>query len=611
MYRCLCCPFVRADSARLYGPTLPVCTWRLILSGHSASEPVVWDNNPVNRDQPDITDLGHDVFQIDTRMAGYQGITAGYLIRGSRPCLVETGTSTSAPIVARALAALGVGADDMASVVVTHIHLDHAGGVGDIAAAYPKAEIVVHQRGARHLADPSALMVGAEMAFGDALDQLFGRLAAVPGDRIRALDDTGVVDLGDGRRLDSYHSPGHASHHVGLIDSGSGDLYVGDAVGVYLPDTGDLRPATPSPDFDLDAALASLTRFRALQPTRLLFSHYGPVSNVPEILDRSAEELTVWVEGTRHARRLGLDLDHAVAMVREQTLARYNAYADGADPAVAEKIEVISRAEVSVGGIWHWLGKMAAVPERADLAGLAEFPPSRWLMSPGARCGRPASSPLLAFVQGEDFVHGDASWDGEDRVGNLMGIPLTPDGKTCIGVVFGGPSAEHQISGASALAVIRGLNADRFRPVAIGVDQDCRWRLLAAQTVQEAVARRADGPAIQDRLTVEGTEVELRRGGCLVAAEAPATVIERLDVVGVRRAAGLQQLLDEIDAAARAVALVAADDIGRAGRGAEAAMHARAQDLFERGGVRIGELFVAEVRLHGLSIRGPRTYGRD
>src|SRR5215831_4268218 len=93
----------------------------------------------------DITDLGHDVFQIDTRMAGYEGITAGYLIRSSRPCLVETGTAPSAPVVRDALASLGVGPGDLATVVVTHIHLDHAGGVGDIATMFPSAEIVVHE----------------------------------------------------------------------------------------------------------------------------------------------------------------------------------------------------------------------------------------------------------------------------------------------------------------------------------------------------------------------------------------------------------------------------------------------------------------------------------
>src|SRR6202011_3332281 len=99
-------------------------------------------------------DLGDDVYQIDTRMAGYQGITAGYLIRSSRPALVETGTSTSAPVVRAALAALGIAPADLATVVVTHIHLDHAGGAGDIAAMYPQAGMVLHERGAPHPADP-------------------------------------------------------------------------------------------------------------------------------------------------------------------------------------------------------------------------------------------------------------------------------------------------------------------------------------------------------------------------------------------------------------------------------------------------------------------------
>ncbi|HEY5018244.1 MAG TPA: MBL fold metallo-hydrolase, partial [Streptosporangiaceae bacterium] len=227
-----------------------------------------------------ITDLGNEVFQIDTRMAGYDGITAGYLIRSDRPCLVETGTAPSAPVVRDALAALGVGPADLATVVVTHIHLDHAGGTGDIAEMFPAAEVVVHERGARHLADPTRLMASALMVYGDELDGLFGTLAPTPAGRIRAVENTGVVDLGGGRRLDSHYSPGHAKHHVGLIDSVTGDLYVGDAAGVYIQETGDMRPATPPPDFDLGVALESLRTFAALQPTRLLFSHFGPVTAV-------------------------------------------------------------------------------------------------------------------------------------------------------------------------------------------------------------------------------------------------------------------------------------------------------------------------------------------
>src|ERR1700735_768596 len=311
--------------------------------------------NSQDSGSPDITDLGNDVYQIDTRMAGYQGITAGYLIRSSRPCLVETGTSTSAPVVQASLASLGIGADDLATVVVTHIHLDHAGGVGDIASMFGAAQVVVHEKGARHLADPSRLMASARMVYGDALDVLFGSMMPVPADRLRTLDDVGVIDLGDGRRLSSYYSPGHARHHLGLLDSLSGDLYVGDAAGVYIPETGDLRPATPPPDFDLAVALSSIQLFSSLGPSRLLFSHYGPVDAVSETLDRAAEEINVWVDETRRARGQGLGLDHAAAMVAERTRDRYAALRDDADPELAATYDRTSSAAANVAGITHWL----------------------------------------------------------------------------------------------------------------------------------------------------------------------------------------------------------------------------------------------------------------
>ncbi|MCO6007965.1 MBL fold metallo-hydrolase [Actinoallomurus purpureus] len=302
-----------------------------------------------------ITDLGNDVFEIDTRMAGHPRITAGYLIRSDRPCLVETGAGNSAPVVRDALAAAGIGPADLATVVVTHIHLDHAGGVGDIAKMFPNAEVVVHEKGARHLADPSRLMRSARMVWGDALDTLFGDLKPTDAVRIRAVEDVGEVDLGGGRRLESHYSPGHAKHHVGLLDSLTGDLYVGDAAGVYIPETADLRPATPPPDFDLDTALTSLERFRALRPSRLLFSHYGPVGLVDETLDRSVEELRLWVELVTEAHDQRLDLDHAVAMVRERTDGRYRALDPDADPEIAEKVEMISAARNNVAGIMHAL----------------------------------------------------------------------------------------------------------------------------------------------------------------------------------------------------------------------------------------------------------------
>lgn len=303
--------------------------------------------------EPRIVDLGGDVFEIDTQMGGYAGITAGYLIRGERPALIETGTALSAPTVVAALAALGVESADLATVVVTHIHLDHAGGVGDIARAYPSATVVVHERGARHLADPSKLVASARRVFGDDMDTLFGELLPTEAERLQVIGDSGEVDLGGGRRLLAFHAPGHASHHLGLVDSETGDLYTGDAAGIYIPETADVRPSTPPPDFDLALALASMQRFRDLQPQRLLFSHYGPVSDVDDVLARSAEELVAWVDLVRSERNRGADVDHAVAMLRERTAAAAPEVAARED--VAHKFEVLSSSEANAHGIWRYL----------------------------------------------------------------------------------------------------------------------------------------------------------------------------------------------------------------------------------------------------------------
>ena len=323
-----------------------------------------------------LTALGADVHLIDTAMSGYPGITAAYAILGSKPCLVETGTATSAKTVVDALGSLGVGPADLATVVVTHIHLDHAGGVGDLAAAFPNARVVVQESGARHLADPSRLMASARRVFGSAMDEIFGELLPTEASRIDAIGARGRVDLGGGRHLEGHHTPGHAKHHLGLIDSATGDLYVGDAAGLYIPPdeadpltglaadgsgAGTMLPGTPPPDFDLGLALASLDRMRDLAATRLLFSHYGPITQVADSLGRAEEELRLWVGLVREARAEQLDLDHTLALLRERTKDRYAALL--ARPEVADKFEALSSSTANVVGISRWLERLDAEPE--------------------------------------------------------------------------------------------------------------------------------------------------------------------------------------------------------------------------------------------------------
>lgn len=307
----------------------------------------------------DNQELGHGIAElggvtcIDTRMGGYSGITSSYLIESSAPCLIETGTARSAPTVIEAVKSRGIDADDLAWIVVTHIHLDHAGGVGDLARAFPHARIAVHASGARHLADPTRLVASAHRVFGEAMDRLFGDLLPTEPERLVILEDAGALDLGDGRLLTTFHNPGHAKHHVALVDSMTGDLYTGDAAGVFVPETGDYRPATPPPDFDLDLALDSLARMRAVAPTRLLFSHFGPVTDVDLAFDRAEAEMNYWVEQVVEYYNGGFDLDHAIARVAENDRLRHPEFF--ADDDRIRRFEELSSTPAQVTGIWHWL----------------------------------------------------------------------------------------------------------------------------------------------------------------------------------------------------------------------------------------------------------------
>src|SRR6476646_10518626 len=258
------------------------------------------------------TTIGPGVVEIDTLLGGWERVTAGYLIEGPSPVLVETGSQSSVPALLAALADHGVGANDLAGVAVTHIHLDHAGGVGDVARAFPNATVFVHQKGARHLVDPSRLVDSASRVYGDLLDSLYGRLDPTPAERVHVLEDGETVDIGGGRTLTTVDSPGHAKHHLALHDSESGILFVGDAVGVRLPDAGVLRPSTPPPDFDLDQALHSLDKFAARRPTGIALADYGLVPNTDTVLDEAADTLQLWAAVAEQAWREDRDIAAAL-----------------------------------------------------------------------------------------------------------------------------------------------------------------------------------------------------------------------------------------------------------------------------------------------------------
>ncbi len=296
--------------------------------------------------------IADGVVQIDTRLGDWERVTAGFLVEGPEPVLVETGSQTSVPTVKAALEELGIGADDLAGIAVTHIHLDHAGGVGDLAAAFPKATVYVHERGARHLADPERLVASAAQVYGPLLDSLYGRLEPTEQGRIRALGEGETVSVAPNRELTAVDSPGHAKHHLGFHDSDSGVLFVGDAVGVRLPDAGVLRPATPPPDFDLDQALRSLERFAKRRPTEIALAHYGLVPDAGTILEEAEETLTRWYEVAFEAWKDGRD----IAAAFEERFA--DALTDVADEH-REKLETLNGVHSNAAGFRRFLEKRA------------------------------------------------------------------------------------------------------------------------------------------------------------------------------------------------------------------------------------------------------------
>lgn len=298
------------------------------------------------------TRIAPGVLEVDTLLGGWERVTAGYVIEGPAPALVETGSQSSVPALLAALADVGLGPSDLASVVVTHIHLDHAGGVGDVARAFPDATVYVHEQGARHLADPRRLVDSAAMVYGDLLDTLYGRLDPTPAERIHVPADGDTIEVGPDRHLTVVDSPGHAKHHMALHDSGSGIIFVGDAVGVRLPDAGVLRPSSPPPDFDLDQALHSLQRFAARSPAGIALAHYGLVPDHETVLDEATDTLQQWAHVAEQAWREGRD----IAAALEEAFA---ADMTGVSEEHREKLETLNGVHSNAAGLKRWLDTRA------------------------------------------------------------------------------------------------------------------------------------------------------------------------------------------------------------------------------------------------------------
>ncbi|MFA4884426.1 MAG: MBL fold metallo-hydrolase [Desulfotomaculaceae bacterium] len=243
--------------------------------------------------------LGSQIYQIDLHDQE-PGRTNCFLILSDKVALIETGPAPGAARIRDALKSLAIPPEKVDYIIVTHIHLDHAGGAGTLARYLTQAKVCVHPRGSRHLIDPSRLAAGARAIYGDSFDVLFGEVLPVPQERVYTPADGETLDLGGGRVLAFHYTPGHARHHFVVHDPVSRGIFSGDALGLRFQALSNLlgfdftMPSAPPPEFDPPAAVETLERMRGLEPAYIYFTHFGRAAGAPVILGRLKELISVF-----------------------------------------------------------------------------------------------------------------------------------------------------------------------------------------------------------------------------------------------------------------------------------------------------------------------------
>ncbi len=310
---------------------------------------------------PFVTPLDHDIFAVDT---GFHRdhFDAAYLLRANgRAAFVDTGTHFAVPRLLAALDALGLARDAVDYIIPTHVHLDHAGGVGTLAAALPQARVVVHPRGARHMVDPAALWEGATAVYGaEEMAASYGQVTPVPAARVLETADGMTLSLG-GRELRFADTPGHAKHHHCIWDAASRGWFTGDTFGLsyreFDTDRGAwLIPTSTPVQFEPDALRRSVQRLLAAEPACMYLTHYGRVTEVPRLgalflglLDR----MVALGESVRAAPDRHAALERGLLAIYVDSLAAHGCTHDEATIARLLAIDI----ELNAQGMGIWLDR--------------------------------------------------------------------------------------------------------------------------------------------------------------------------------------------------------------------------------------------------------------
>ena len=254
----------------------------------------------------DVKKFDNDIYQIDVHMEGKPQRMSCYYIDTSDPILIEVGPSNSFPYLISALESIGI--QDIKRTAITHLHLDHVGGIGHLIEKYKDNFVYVHELGIKHLPNPERLWKAVSDVYTeDWLKRNWGAIKPVPIENVKSLNDGADLKLDLNRNLKALYSPGHAKHHYTFYDEYSGTLFMGDTLGLIYPHGDFVQPNLPPPDFDKEILFQTLESLEKLEINQLAIAHFGIHKNPYELITSAKESIEDWISFIDNVKNLSND----------------------------------------------------------------------------------------------------------------------------------------------------------------------------------------------------------------------------------------------------------------------------------------------------------------